>query len=61
MSALADRWKFNSKSEKTDFLPAIQVILNCGPNVAGSCGGGSGSGAYQFVYENGIPELTCQQ
>jgi hypothetical protein len=35
--------------------------LNCGTNVAGSCGGGSGSGAYQFVYENGIPELTCQQ
>jgi cathepsin X len=61
MSALADRWKFHSKSEKTDFLPAIQVILNCGTNVAGSCGGGSGSGAYQFVYENGIPELTCQQ
>ena len=61
MSALADRWKIHSKSEKTDFLPAIQVILNCGTNVAGSCGGGSGSGAYQFVYEQGIPELTCQQ
>jgi cathepsin X len=48
----------------SNLFPTIQVILNCGTNVAGSCGGGSGSGAYQFVYENGIPELCqliCQQ
>ena len=37
-----------------------QVILNCGQDVAGSCYGGDDGGAYQFVHDNGIPDMTCQ-
>lgn len=60
MSALGDRVKIMTNG-KIDFVPAIQVILNCGSDTAGSCHGGSASGAYQFVKKNGIPEMTCQQ
>eukprot|EP01047_Picozoa_sp_COSAG01_P057722 COSAG01_NODE_6708_length_3535_cov_3.606810_2_plen_215_part_00 len=60
MSALGDRVKIMTKG-KIDFVPAIQVILNCGSDTAGSCHGGSAGGAYQFVKKNGIPEMTCQQ
>jgi cathepsin X len=61
MSSLADRWKFIRQDEGPDFIPSIQVILNCGTDVAGSCGGGSASGAYQFAHQTGVPEMTCQQ
>jgi hypothetical protein len=27
---------------------------------AGSCYGGDDGGAYQFVHDNGIPDMTCQ-
>jgi hypothetical protein len=40
MSALGDRVKIMTKG-KIDFVPAIQVILNCGSDNAGSCHGGS--------------------
>ena len=38
----------------------MQVILNCGQDTAGSCYGGDDGGAYQFVHDNGIPDMTCQ-
>jgi hypothetical protein len=46
MSALADRIKIaNGKhSHSPDVNLAIQFILNCGADVAGSCHGGSHSG-----------------
>lgn len=62
MSALADRIKIaNGKhAHSPDVNLAIQFILNCGADVAGSCHGGSHSGAYQFVYDAGfIPFDTC--
>jgi cathepsin X len=34
--------------------------LNCGQDTAGSCYGGDDGGAYQFVHDNGIPDITCQ-
>jgi cathepsin X len=41
---------------------AIQFILNCGTEVAGSCHGGSATGAYQFVHDAGyVPFDTCLQ
>jgi cathepsin X len=44
-----------------DINLSIQFILNCGTEVAGSCHGGSASGAYQFVHDYGsIPYDTCQ-
>lgn len=62
MSALADRIKIaNGKhSHSPDVNLAIQFILNCGADVAGSCHGGYHSGAYQFVYDVGyVPFDTC--
>lgn len=63
MSALADRIKIARKNSQwreswPDINLAIQVILNCGKN-AGTCDGGSASGAYEYVYKNGIPDDTC--
>ena len=64
MSALADRIKIaNGPDHKgPDVDLAIQFILNCGTEVAGSCHGGSATGAYQFVKEAGfVPYDTCLQ
>ena len=61
MSALADRIKIARGGAWPDINLSIQVILNCGTEVAGSCNGGWDAGAYQWVYENGVPSDTCQQ
>eukprot|EP00164_Ancoracysta_twista_P001945 GFYU01002555.1.p2 GENE.GFYU01002555.1~~GFYU01002555.1.p2 ORF type:complete len:292 (+),score=99.18 GFYU01002555.1:36-911(+) len=61
MSSLSDRIKILRKGAWPDINLSIQVILNCGTNVAGSCHGGSATGAYQFVHEHGVPSDTCQQ
>lgn len=43
-----------------EFDLSVQFVLNCGGNVAGSCHGGSASGAYEFIQQNGyIPVDTC--
>ena len=45
---------------KSDINLSIQFILNCGAHVAGSCHGGSHSGAYNFIKETGyVPFDTC--
>merc|ERR1719198_359818 len=62
MSALADRIKIARKGMGVDINLAIQYILNCGTEVAGSCHGGSATGAYQFVHDSGyVPYDTCLQ
>lgn len=48
-SALADRIKIARGAKGPDINLAIQYILNCGGEVAGSCHGGSASGTYEFV------------
>lgn len=61
-SALADRIKIARDAKGVDVNLAIQYILNCGTEVAGSCHGGSAAGVYQFVHESGfIPYDTCLQ
>jgi cathepsin X len=62
MSSLADRIKIakGPHAKGPDVNLAIQFILNCGTEVAGSCHGGSATGAYQFVKEAGfVPFETC--
>lgn len=54
MSALADRIKIARKGKGEDINLSIQYILNCGTDVAGSCYGGSHSGAYEFVKSTGF-------
>lgn len=61
MSSLADRVKIIRNAAWPDINFAIQVILNCGQEVAGTCHGGTATGAFQYVKDNGIPDDTCQQ
>jgi len=60
MSSIADRIKILRKGAWPDYNLAIQYILNCGTDVAGSCDGGSAEGAFQFA-QSGIPIATCLQ
>jgi cathepsin X len=64
VSSLSDRIKIHRKMlniSSVDINLSIQFILNCGSKIAGSCYGGSASGAYQFIKEFGyIPFDTCQ-
>lgn len=61
LSSLADRIKIDRNAAGDEINLSIQYVLNCGGSTAGSCLGGSPSGAYQFVFENGfVPYDTCQ-
>jgi cathepsin X len=59
MSSIADRIKIATNGTMRDVIPSIQVLLNCGK--AGTCGGGDSHFANGWVYNNGIPDVTCQQ
>jgi cathepsin X len=61
MSSLSDRIKILRKAAWPDYNLAIQYILNCGTSTAGSCNGGSATGAFQFARDKGIPLDTCLQ
>ena len=64
ISSLSDRIKIYRKMSNitgTDINLSIQFILNCGSKIAGSCYGGTATGAYQFIKDFGyIPFDTCQ-
>lgn len=61
LSSLADRIKILRNGQGIDINLSIQFILNCGSSIAGSCYGGSATGAYQFILESGyVPFDTCQ-
>eukprot|EP00571_Detonula_confervacea_P014810 CAMPEP_0172300954 /NCGR_PEP_ID=MMETSP1058-20130122/2948_1 /TAXON_ID=83371 /ORGANISM="Detonula confervacea, Strain CCMP 353" /LENGTH=355 /DNA_ID=CAMNT_0013010915 /DNA_START=12 /DNA_END=1079 /DNA_ORIENTATION=- len=61
LSSLADRIKIARHCQGDDINLSIQFILNCGSEMAGSCYGGSHTGAYQFIKEHGsVPFDTCQ-
>jgi len=58
-SSLGDRLKIQSKGMDRDTIPSIQALINCGH--AGSCNGGNSGAANRYVYNHGIPDVTCQQ
>jgi len=58
-SSIADRIKIATNGTQRDVIPSIQALINCGH--AGSCNGGDSNAANRWVYENGIPDITCQQ
>jgi len=65
LSALADRVKIaraaqDDEGNGPEVNLAIQTMLNCGKEIAGTCHGGHPAGAYQFVMNHGIPYDTCQ-
>jgi cathepsin X len=61
ISSVADRLKFMQNNAARDFLPAVQVLLNCAQDIAGTCHGGSHSGVLQYMHLSGLPDWTCQQ
>jgi cathepsin X len=66
LSALADRIKIARQGTGDDINLSIQHILNTGGGMAGSCHGGTHTGAYQFIKTNGkiaydtcLPYIAC--
>lgn len=75
-SSIADRLKIASKGKDRDVIPSIQALINwyllnillcaidhvqyCSGH-AGTCNGGNSGAANRYVYNNGIPDVTCQQ
>eukprot|EP00670_Eutreptiella_braarudii_P005367 CAMPEP_0174288410 /NCGR_PEP_ID=MMETSP0809-20121228/20443_1 /TAXON_ID=73025 ORGANISM="Eutreptiella gymnastica-like, Strain CCMP1594" /NCGR_SAMPLE_ID=MMETSP0809 /ASSEMBLY_ACC=CAM_ASM_000658 /LENGTH=304 /DNA_ID=CAMNT_0015385559 /DNA_START=14 /DNA_END=925 /DNA_ORIENTATION=+ len=61
LSALADRIKIARKARGNDITLAIQYILNCGTEAAGSCHGGDHLAVYDFITQTGfVPFESCQ-
>lgn len=61
LSSLADRINIARGAKKDEINLSVQFLLNCGAEIAGSCHGGSASGAYDFIQQWGyIPFDTCQ-
>lgn len=60
LGALHDRIKIRNRGQDVGVL-ARQTVLNCGQQVAGSCGGGSDIGLYEYIRSHGLPDETCQQ
>lgn len=58
-SSLSDRINILKNNTWPRITLSPQVILNC--HAGGGCGGGNPAGVYQFGYEHGIPDDTCQQ
>jgi cathepsin X len=59
-SALADRFMMHDGGRTTPISLSTQVIVNCQPG-AGSCFGGNPQDVYDFAYQYGIPDDSCQQ
>ena len=60
VSSLSDRIKIARGAKGVDINLAIQFILNCGVESAGSCNGGDHYAAYKFISDYGsIPFDTC--
>jgi len=63
LSSLADRIMIAKQGVDDDdeVNLSVQFMLNCGGDVAGSCHGGSATGAYEFIQDFGyVPYDTCQ-
>lgn len=59
-SALADRFNILlGDHNPTPIDLAAQVIINC--QAGGSCNGGDPSGVYEYAFETGIPDVSCEQ
>ncbi|CAM6086237.1 unnamed protein product [Calypogeia fissa] len=60
LSSLADRHKILRNAQWPDIEYSVQVVLNCGQEVAGTCHGGNHIAVYKFAHDFGLPEETCQ-
>lgn len=60
LSSINDRIKIARKGAYPDVILAVQVILNCAQDTAGTCDGGDPVGVYQYLQSTGVPDETCQ-
>lgn len=59
LSSLADRVMIATNGTRSDVIPSVQALINCGS--AGSCQGGDSNAANAWIFKNGgIPDVTCQ-
>ena len=58
-SSLSDRLNILKNNTWPRITLSPQVIINC--HAGGSCNGGNPAGVYQYAYQYGIPDDTCQQ
>lgn len=59
-SALADRFNILLKDHNpTPIDLNAQVMINC--EAGGDCNGGDPSGVYQYAFDKGIPDSSCEQ
>lgn len=59
-SALADRFNILLKDHNpTPIDLNAQVMINC--EAGGDCNGGDPSGVYEYAFETGIPDSSCEQ
>jgi cathepsin X len=59
-SALADRFQIQNGPKSLPISLSPQVVVNCQPG-GGSCQGGNPLDVYEFAFNHGIPDDTCQQ
>jgi cathepsin X len=59
-SSLADRFQILNGPKSLPISISPQVVVNCQPG-GGSCQGGNPLDVYEFAYQHGIPDDTCQQ
>lgn len=61
--ALTDRMIIAQGKSATPHVPIVplspQVLLDCKDEMLGTCHGGSALGAYDFIKNNGITDITC--
>jgi cathepsin X len=59
-SSLADRFNIMLKDmNPTPVGLSAQAIVNC--QAGGSCNGGNPGGVFEYAYEHGIPDSSCEQ
>jgi len=59
-SSIADRFNImNDLKSPTPVALNAQVIVNC--RAGGSCEGGNPGGVYEYAYDQGIPDSSCEQ
>jgi len=49
----------NDLKSPTPVALNAQVIVNC--NAGGTCEGGNPGGVYEYAYDSGIPDSSCEQ